>query len=41
MANKIIIAVLVLIAVSGCLFSAKEIVLDPDKGYGHANVMEE
>lgn len=37
MALKIkIISTLMLIALSGCFFSAKEIILDPDKGSLHS-----
>lgn len=37
----IILSLVLTLSLTGCLFAAKEIVFDPDKGYTHANKMEE
>lgn len=39
--KSIIVLSFVILTLSGCFFSAKEIVLDPDKGYIHTKNMEE
>lgn len=36
----IVMSLLLIAFLTGCLFSAKEIVLDPDKGYTHAEKLE-
>lgn len=37
MARKIIVCVLSILILSGCFFSAKDIVIDPDKGTLHTH----
>lgn len=35
---QVVISILILVLLSGCLFSAKEILLDPDKGSLHTQM---